>query len=316
LSYARNAGIAASTGAIVVATDDDVAAPPDWLETLVARFADPETMVVTGNVLAADLSRASERLFESYGGLGRGLVPRSADRAWFWAFRQSVPTWTLGATANAAFRADVFSHPEIGLFDEALGAGTPAPCSEDTDMFYRVLRAGYRIVYEPQAFVWHHHRATMTALRRQIFGYAKGHAAYQVKTLFTYRDPRALARFFVELPRIYSWRIRDRVFRRAPYTLSLVALEVAGTLAGPLALWRSRRRARRLGRSAPYVPVSERLTPGTAQVGVGLNGWNTNAVHTESQSVQAADAEPMVAGVARADRTSGWRVQPSRSPHS
>ena len=42
-----------------------------------------------------------------------------------------------------------------------------------------------------------------------------------------------------------------RHFRGASdYPLSLVALEVLGTFAGPYALWRSRRRVRRLGRTA------------------------------------------------------------------
>jgi GT2 family glycosyltransferase len=259
LSYARNAGIAASTGAIVVATDDDVVAPPDWIETLLAPFTDEQVMAVTGNVLAADLSKPSQRLFESYGGLGRGLAPFNVDCEWFWSFRQAVPTWTVGATANAAFRASIFHHPAIGLFDESLGAGTATGCSEDTDMFYRVLRAGFRIVYEPQAFVWHHHRGTMEALRWQIYSYAKGHVAYQLNTLTRHRDLRALVRLAVELPRVYFWRVKERLRGRSSYPFSFVLLELAGTVMGPFAWWQSRRRVKRLGRSAPYVPVPDRL---------------------------------------------------------
>ena len=60
--------------------------------------------------------------------------------------RRAVPTWRIGSTANAAFRASIFSDPRIGLMDEALGAGMPTGCSEDTYLFYKVLRAGYRIV--------------------------------------------------------------------------------------------------------------------------------------------------------------------------
>ena len=56
----------------------------------------------------------------------------------------------------------------------------PTGCSEDTYAFYRVLRAGYAIAYEPAAFVWHRHRADMRSLRRQIYSYAKGHTAYHL----------------------------------------------------------------------------------------------------------------------------------------
>jgi GT2 family glycosyltransferase len=258
LSYARNAGIAASSGAIVVATDDDVVVDENWLEELIAPFADPDVMVVTGNVLPLDLSLEAQRLFEAYGGLGRGPRRRAVDGEWFWAFRKSVPTWHLGGTANAAFRATIFSDPRIGVLNEALGAGTPAGCSEDTDLFYRVLRAGFRLVYQPNALVWHRHRSDMASLRRQIYAYAKGHVASQLWTLARDGDSRALVRLFAELPSVYWWRLVSRLTGQSPYPLALVLVEIRGTLAGPWAWWQARRRAQRLGASAPYVPVGER----------------------------------------------------------
>src|SRR5262245_37970785 len=50
LAYARNKGFLTSRSEIIVATDDDVIAPRDWLEKLVVPFVEPEVMVVTGNV--------------------------------------------------------------------------------------------------------------------------------------------------------------------------------------------------------------------------------------------------------------------------
>ena len=247
LSYARNGGFAAATGEILIATDDDVVAPPDWIEKLVAPFARPEVAAVTGHVLPLELETESQRRFEQYGGLGRGFEPLEADRGWFERFRGAVPTWQLGATANAAFRRKALADPAIGLLDEALGAGTPTGCSEDTDLFYRILKAGRSIVYEPSAYVWHRHRRTMKALRRQIYAYSKGHVAYQLTTLMRHRDRRALVRLGWSLPRTYVRRAIDRVSGRSGYPLSLLAVEVLGTLAGPWALWTSRRRVRRFG---------------------------------------------------------------------
>jgi hypothetical protein len=159
----------------------------------------------------------------------------------------------LGATANAAFRASVFADPAVGLIDEALGAGTPTGCSEDTYLFYKLLKAGHTIVYEPSAWVWHRHRATMDSLRRQIYAYSKGHVAYHLTTLIQDGDKRSLIRLFCSLPFAYLRRAVQRVRRHSDYPLSLIVLEVMGNFAGPLALWRSRRRARALGRSAPLV---------------------------------------------------------------
>lgn len=249
LSFARNAGIAGSNGTIVVTTDDDVIAPADWIEKLVAPFAREEVMCVTGHVLPRELETEAQCRFEAYGGLGKGFAPLEADGTWFHGWRTAVPTWRLGATANAAFRRSIFSSPAIGLLDEALGAGTPTGCSEDTYLFYRILAAGGTIVYEPSAYVWHRHRESMPALRRQIYAYSKGHVAYQLSTLIRYRDRRAIVRLLYSLPKTYVERSWQRIRRRSEYPLSLVVLELLGTLAGPWALWRSRRRVRRLGAS-------------------------------------------------------------------
>lgn len=249
LSYARNAGILAATGHIIATTDDDAVCPPDWLERIVAPFAREDVAIVTGNVLPLELETEAQRMFEAYGGLGRGFTRLAVNREWFQRFRRAVPTWELGCTANAAFRASIFADPEIGLIDEALGAGTPTGCSEDTYVFYRALKAGFAVVYEPDALVWHRHRDTMRALRRQIYSYSKGHVAYQLTTWLNDGDRRALVRLFYDLPRTYVRRGYHRLRGWSEYPLTFIALEILGNLAGPWALWQSRRRVRRLGKT-------------------------------------------------------------------
>jgi hypothetical protein len=165
----------------------------------------------------------------------------------------AVPTWHLGATANAAFRSSIFTDREIGLLEEVLGPGTPTGVGEDTDLFYRVLRAGHSIVYQPDAHVWHDHRKSMKALRQQIYAYSKGHIAYNLFVAFRYGDTRSLRRVFVILPlwrlrQSYRW-LRDVLRGKRPsWPISLVLTETAGNLAGPWGLMRSIWRVRRLGR--------------------------------------------------------------------
>jgi GT2 family glycosyltransferase len=260
LSYARNCGILSATGSIIVTTDDDVVCDARWVERLVAPFARSEVMVVTGNVLPLELDTAAQQHFEMYGGLGRGYSPVEFNGEWMRRCRRSVPTWEIGCTANAAFRASIFTDPEIGLMDESLGAGMPAGCSEDTLAFYRVLRAGYTIVYEPSAFVWHRHRRTMAALRKQIVNYSKGHVAYHLVTLFEHGDIRALVRLGFELPMMFTVRLWRWAQRQNDYPLPFILCEIYGTLAGPWALWRSRRRVKQLGRSYAVTPLQSDST--------------------------------------------------------
>ena len=249
LSYARNAGILESSSHIVIATDDDVVADEDWIEKLVAPFGQDDVMVVTGNVLPAELEAEAQRQFEWYGGLSRGFERFEFSGERMRRCRRAVPTWRIGSTANAAFRASIFSDPRIGLMDEALGAGMPTGCSEDTYLFYKVLRAGYRIVYEPGAYVWHRHRTTKAAFRQQLFNYSKGHVAYHLTTLLRDRDPRGLIRLVVELPLAHAKRIYHRLRGWTDYPIGLVLFEAVGHAVGPWALWQSHRRVRRMGRS-------------------------------------------------------------------
>jgi GT2 family glycosyltransferase len=245
LAYARHAGFRAAGGDILVTTDDDVTAPVDWLERLVAPFARADVMAVTGNVLPLELDTPAQRLFEASGRLGRGFVYREFDRRWFDQWSCAVPTWTVGATANAAFRASVLRHAEVGFREEALGSGLPAGVDEDTYLFYKVLRAGLTIVYEPGAYVWHTYRQPMPALRRDHFDHSKGQVAYQLLTLLEDGDRRALYELLVSLPRHRARQLLALLRGRHDQPLSLVLAEVAGDLAGPLALWRSRHRAPR-----------------------------------------------------------------------
>lgn len=250
LSYARNAGLAAATGAIAVAIDDDVTVPPGWLDRLLAPFARAGVMAVTGHVLPLELETRSQCRFEAYGGLGKGFTRFEVNGGWFHSRKGAVPTWTLGATANAAFRMSIFQDPRIGMLDEALGAGMPTGCSEDTYLFYRILKAGHVIAYEPSAYLWHRHRKDGQSLRRQIYAYSKGHVAYHLTTLLRDGDRRALVRLCYSLPKTFLRRAIERLRGRSDYPLTLIATEVAGTLAGPWALWRARRRVRRFGPGA------------------------------------------------------------------
>lgn len=287
LSYARNAGIVASRGDIVLTTDDDVIVPPDWVERIVKPFVRADVMVVTGNVLPRELETASQQAFEAYGGLGRGFEPFEADRAWFEAWRrEGAPTWDLGATANAAFRATIFADPRIGLLDEALGAGTPTGCSEDTYVFYKVLKAGYTLVYEPAAHVWHRHRKDDAALGKQVYAYTKGHVAYHLTTFLEDGDLRGLLHSGSMVPRWLRWRMLPWLSGKRDLPPRLLLDELRGIAAGPLALYESRRRVARLGRGAPYISPAER-TRAVAAV-VPVDGPTTIAVPLEGKAKRSA----------------------------
>ena len=238
VACARNRGVRATSGDVVAFVDDDVVISDAWPRRILAPFADPRIMCVTGLVLPLELETESQELYEEYGALGRGYLPRVFDSAFFEGSRpRVVRTWELGGTANVAIRRSVFA--ETGLFDETLGPGLPTGVGEDIYMFYRLLKLGHVCRYEPAAWVWHRHRREMKELRQQLYRYSKGQTSYQLRTLVTDGDLRVFRQLFRDLP-IWHFRRIVRILRgRKRYPLSLVGWEILGNLVGPFAFART-----------------------------------------------------------------------------
>lgn len=257
LSYARNAGIFASTGEFILTTDDDVILPEHWVEDLLKPFVRGDVMAVTGNVLPHSLENDAQLHFELYGGLGKGYVQKEYDTHWFGSFRnQAVPTWDIGACANAAFRREVFKNKNIRMLEEVLGPGMPSGVGEDTYLFYRILKEGASIIYNPKAYVWHKHRKTNKALRRQLYNYSKGHVSYHLVTAIQDKDWRGLPRILYTLPKHHLARIIRRAIGRSDYPIVLILIEIVGNTFGPMALLFSWLKVKHLGKSEPYEMIT------------------------------------------------------------
>jgi hypothetical protein len=223
--------------------------PTDCLEKLFAPFVRSDVMVVTGNILPQELETRAQRLFDIYREFGDGFEPLEADSDWFKSFwRRAVRTWKIGTATNAAFRASLFSNSQICLMDETLRPGTPSGGGEDTHLFYKVIKAGYTLVYEPAVYVWLKYHGDMTSLRRQLYRYGKGHVAYHLTTLILGQDLRAMLRLSLELQKVHFWRIINRLCGKSIFPVSLPIIENISNLVGYLAFWKSLRRVKREGR--------------------------------------------------------------------
>ena len=106
-------------------------------------------MAAGGLTMAMELETDAQIEFQRVGGFGRGFKRVVYDDSNCNAFQ----AWCAGAGVNMALRRRIVD--EIGWFDEALDAGTKSLAGGDADYFRRIVRAGWRIAYDPEALNWH-----------------------------------------------------------------------------------------------------------------------------------------------------------------
>lgn len=239
LNVARNRALREAAHEIVAFTDDDAAPDPLWLRSLLRNFRDPFVMASAGLTMALELETDAQVRFQRYGGFVRGFKRVVYDAVW----HNPLLAWHTGAGVNMALRREVGE--KVGLFDEAMDAGTPTCAGGDSDMFRRILTAGYRIAYDPEALNWHRHRRTGAELQRQLMGYEVAAFAMLTRALFFEGNLSVFRQFSIWL-RAQLRQVARFVLRRpgAPRRQDLFGrLQGAGT--GPWLYLYSHWRARR-----------------------------------------------------------------------
>lgn len=252
LARARNAGLRAAGTEIVAFTDDDVVVDPHWLRGLADGFGrGPAVACVCGIVPSGEIRTPAQAYFDQRVGWARSCEPRLYRTD---APPPDVPLFPFqvgiyGTGANFAVRRSVML--ELGGFDEALGAGAPTRGGEDLDMFFRVLRAGWHLAYQPSAVVWHRHRDDPDALAEQARAYGLGLGAWLTKVALDPPSARLAVRtVLTKAPTFVRMSYRMAKIASPPPPLAaqlptnVGVIELASILKGP----RAYRTARREGR--------------------------------------------------------------------
>ncbi|HOX40669.1 MAG TPA: glycosyltransferase [bacterium] len=162
----RDLALKYAKGEIFAFLDDDAYPRSDWLRMVVKHISN-RTVAVGGPALTPShddvLQKTSGAVFESFLGAGG-----ARDRYLPIGKSKKIFDWP---TVNFSVKRSALE--EIGGFDSTFWPG------EDTKLCLDLVKAGYDIIYEPKAIVYHHRRSNLLRHFVQIGNYAlhRGHFA-------------------------------------------------------------------------------------------------------------------------------------------
>ena len=132
---ARNAGVREAQGEIILFTDSDCVPSDNWIAEMIKPFEDKEVVAVKGG----------------YKTRQKSMVARFAQIEFEERFEMLKKTESIDMvdTYSAGYRKEIFL--QMGGFDPYF----PVANNEDTELSYRMSKLGYKMVFNPDAIVYH-----------------------------------------------------------------------------------------------------------------------------------------------------------------
>lgn len=156
---ARNRGVHASRGDVLMFTDDDCIVRPGWVGAFV-RVLDESSDTFLGGLGGRVLARDTD-IFSRYFEHHRILEPRPHDAM----HPRRIPYLV---TANCAIRREAFMR--AGGFDGRI----PAAGGEDAALSMRMVARGYHLEHVSEAVVAHRFRPGLREFARTFYRYGLG----------------------------------------------------------------------------------------------------------------------------------------------
>lgn len=159
-SVARNHGVTKAKGKFVAFTDSDCEVKEDWLEQLIRCFDDSVAAVggrQVGHPQDNEFAKKVDRFLRAIGFIGDYVKPHN-----------KLKEVSHNASCNSGYRKSAIL--EVGGFREGLFPG------EDVDLDKRLRDKGYKILFTPEAVVYHHRPDNRQRWHRMLINYGRASA--------------------------------------------------------------------------------------------------------------------------------------------
>ena len=170
----RNFIASHAIGDILAFLDDDVLCPEGWLASLVPPFDQGDAIGAVGGpaiVVDKNFDFCSDIIYDHNPKSLHRFSRYGAHKGYFHCWvPDSIRESDFLCGGNMAIRKNVFQ--EVGSSDVRLKGHCQA---EEVDLFIRIKRRGYKILYEPRALVYHRYHQSGARPSPRIYWYYSGY---------------------------------------------------------------------------------------------------------------------------------------------
>jgi glycosyltransferase involved in cell wall biosynthesis len=148
-AVARNNGVRRAEGDIILFTDADCEPQPNWVDEMIKPMNDPQVVGVKGIYKTRQKELIARLVQIEY--------EHKYERMKKFKYIDFIDTYSAG------YRKDIFT--KYGGFDERY----PKASVEDQEFSFRLSRGGHRMVFNPEAVVYHRHSSRLMDYLRKKY---------------------------------------------------------------------------------------------------------------------------------------------------